>query len=112
MHQADSTKDSVFLSVEKIIDIIRTLRNDLAKEFLKDEVLCEHYKQSFKKEISTVKKEFLKRDLKDLLIQPVDLVHYAGLINHIRETGAASLTIQNSDYFYKDINRIFNKYMV
>lgn len=111
MHDTDS-KDSVVLSVEKIIDIIRALRNDLIKEFLNDEALSAHYKELVKKDLSPIKSEFLKRDLKELLIQPVDLVHYAGLINQIRETGSASITLQNSDYFYKDLEKIFMKYAI
>jgi hypothetical protein len=110
MQKTDS-KDSVTpLSVEKIIDLIRSVRNDLVKDFLKDEVLNEFYQAKFNKPLSTVKREFFKRDLRELLIAPVDLVHYAKLINYIKETGTSSLVQKNSEYFYNDIDRVISKY--
>ena len=113
MSKTDSKKDSViFSSVEKIIDLIRTVRNDLIKDFLNDELLNSHYEKQFNKPLSGVKREFLKRDLKELLIAPVDLVHYAGLINQIKETGTASLSLKNSTFFYSDVDRIVAKYAI
>jgi hypothetical protein len=110
MNKIEPEKDSISLSVEKIIDLIRSLRNELIKEFLKDESLLEYYHKHFKKKLSIVKKEFIKRELRELLISPVDLVHYAGLINHIKETSSASIGEKDSEYFYSDLKRIIAKY--
>ncbi|MBT1702182.1 hypothetical protein [Chryseosolibacter indicus] len=110
MQNTDSEKDSVILSVEKIIDLVRSTRNDLIKEYLKDEVLMFSYKQKYGKEVTTVKKEFLKRDLKDLLISPVDLVHYSKLITHIKETNIPVLSEKEKELFYSEIDMIFQKY--
>lgn len=110
MYNTDSEKDSVILSVEKIIDLIRSTRNDLIKECLKEEVLTLNYKQKFNKELTAVKKEFLKRDLKDLLISPVDLVHYSKLITHIKETNTTVLSEKDTEFFLQEIDVIFNKY--
>lgn len=109
MQQTDS-KDSVSLSVEKIIDLVRNVRNELVKDFLKGEILETYYLSKFKKPLSAVKREFFKRDFHELLIQPVDLVHYSKLINQIKETGTASLTAQHSELFYDEIDRVISRY--
>lgn len=110
MQKADADNSATALSVEKIIDLIRSVRNDLIKDFLNDTVLTSYYEEKFRKPLSAVKKEFFKRDFRELLIAPVDLVHYAKLITHIRETGTASLAHKNSDFFYSDIDRVISKY--
>jgi hypothetical protein len=110
MEKPDTVKDSLTLSVEKIIDIIRSVRNDLVKEYLQDEQLSSYYSEKFGKALTNVKKEFLKRDLKELLIAPVDLVHYSRLITQLKETNSASLSEKNNTFFYEELDRIFNKY--
>jgi hypothetical protein len=110
MNKVDPLKDSLTLSVEKIIDLIRSVRNELIKEFLNDDQLSSYYKKQFDKDLSNVKREFLKRDLRELLIAPVDLVHYAGLINQIRETSTASITEKNHELFYLELDLIIKKY--
>ncbi|HEY0655505.1 MAG TPA: hypothetical protein VGD65_20360 [Chryseosolibacter sp.] len=110
MQKADANNSATALSVEKIIDLIRSVRNDLVKDFLNDDVLNKYYEEKFGKPLSTVKKEFFRRDLRELLIAPVDLVHYAKLITHIRETGTASLARKNSEFFYSDIDRVISRY--
>lgn len=112
MQQIDSEKDVVPLSVDRVIDLIRMVRNDLVKDLLRDDYLAAIYESNYGKPLSNVKREFLKRDLKELLISPVDLVHYAGLITHVRNTGTFALEEKNSNYFYKDVERFFVKYLV
>jgi hypothetical protein len=110
MQKADLSNSAAALSVEKIIDLIRSVRNDLVKDFLNDELLNKYYQEKFGKPLSSVKREFFKRDLRELLIAPVDLVHYAKLITHIKETGTASLASKNSEFFYNDLDRVLSKY--
>jgi hypothetical protein len=104
------TSESISLSVEKIIDVIRSVRNDLIKEYFQDERLSCYYKEKFRKELTNVKKEFLKRDLKELLIAPVDLAHYSKLITQLKETNSVLLAEKNNTFFYEELDRIFNKY--
>jgi hypothetical protein len=59
--------------------------------------------------LTNVKKEFLKRDLKELLIAPVDLAHYAKLITQLRETNSVLLA-EKSSIFYEELDRILSKY--
>jgi hypothetical protein len=106
----EPAKDSIILSVEQIIDLIRSQRNELAKQFLNDQHLSSYYKQQFNKEVSNIKREFIKRELKELLIEPVDLVHYAGLINEKRENNSIVINEKELELFYKELNIIFRKY--
>jgi hypothetical protein len=93
------------------IDIIRTIRNELIKDFLDERHLKEYFGHRFNiAELSRVKVEFIKRDLKKLLIDPVDTVHYQPLILEIRETGVASLEQGNDQFFYLELDTIFKQY--
>ncbi len=112
MQQTDSKKDVVPLSVDRVIDLIRIVRNDLVKDLLQDDYLAAIYESKYSKPLSNIKREFMKRDLKEMLIAPVDLVHYAGLITHVRNTGTFSLEEKNSDYFYRDVERVFGRYVM
>ena len=98
------------LSIEKVIDLIRQIRNDLIKDFLIGDNIQAYFLEQYDKPISKIKIEFLIRDLKELLILPVDLAHYASLIKDIRETNSANLSKGNNDLFYKELELIFNKY--
>ena len=106
----EPVKESTTLSVEKIVDLIRSIRNELVLEFLEDDQLSSYFKEKFSKELTKVKKEFLKRDLKELLTTPVDLVHYSKLINQIRETNTAALAEKSNELFYREFDPIFKKY--
>jgi hypothetical protein len=110
MEDIDPVQESIKLSVEKIIDLVRQLRNDLIKDFLRDPNLQAYFLQQYGKELSVIKTEFCKRDLRELLISPVDLTHYSSLIKEIRETNKASLAAGNHELFYKDLELIFRKY--
>ena len=56
---------------ENIIDLVRKLRNDLIKDFLDERMLNEYMATQFRvKDLSPVKLEFIKKELKELLISP------------------------------------------
>jgi hypothetical protein len=95
---------------ERIIELIRKLRNDLIKDFLDERFLKEYIASQFRvNELSNVKIEFIKKDLKELLISPVNTNHYDALINTIRETESAALTENNDRLFYKEIELILKR---
>lgn len=111
MDKNDNLSNNVAqLSVERIIDLIRTVRNDLVKDFLNDDFLNRYYLETHGKALSPIKREFVKRDLKGLLISPVDLAYYSRLINQIKENGTACLTRKNGDLFYVEIETVLKKY--
>jgi hypothetical protein len=98
------------LPVEKIIDLVRQVRNDLIKDFLLEDSIQAWFIKHYDKPISKIKKEFLTRDLQELLILPVDLAHYASLIKEIMETNTANISKGNEELFYQEIEKIFEKY--
>ena len=98
------------LSVEKSIDLVRQRRNDLIKDLLQRDNIQTYFTDRYKKELSAIKLQFLIRDLKELLILPVDLVHYSSLIKDTREINSADLSKGNTELFYKELDVLFNKY--
>lgn len=96
---------------ERILELVRKLRNDLIKDFLDERYLREYLSNQFRvNELSNIKIEFIKKDLKELLIAPVNTNHYKGLIEQIRETDSACLS-ENDSLFYKELEFVFKKYM-
>ena len=77
------------LAMESAIDFVRQERNAPIKSYLSGEVLRQYFTRNGK-ELSRVKEEFLKRDLEELMITPVDLAYFASLIQHVRTTGGFS----------------------
>jgi hypothetical protein len=99
-------------SNEAIIDLIRQLRNDLIKDFLDERFLREYLSTKYNmKEVSNVKVEFIKKDLKELLITPVNTDHYNDIIEQIKTTDSAALAEGNEQFFYKELESIFKRYI-
>jgi hypothetical protein len=97
---------------ESIVELVRKLRNDLIKDFLDERFLKEYINAQFRvRELSNVKIEFIKRDLKELLISPVNVNHYEPLISQIKNTDSAALTENNEQLFYKELENIFKPYI-
>ncbi|HEY9048506.1 MAG TPA: hypothetical protein VIN08_21515 [Ohtaekwangia sp.] len=95
-----------------IADLIRRYRNELIKDFLDERNLvayvAEHYKLV---ELSKVKIEFMKRDLKNLLTDPIDAELYEPIIRSFQQTGNAEFTEDDSRLFYREIDRLIKKYI-
>jgi hypothetical protein len=97
---------------DRIIDLVRKLRNDLVKDFLDERHLKDYLASQFRiREVSNLKIEFIRKDLKELLISPVNINHYEPLIRHIRNTDSAALTETNEQLFYKELENIFKRYL-
>ena len=108
-HEKATDKD-LRLSIERIIDLVRNVRNGLIQDFLQDSNLKAYFLQQYQRDLSKVKAEFLKRDLKELLISPVDLSHYGLLIKQMQDSNTASISSTHHDLFYKELEKIFNRY--
>ena len=97
---------------DRILELVRKLRNDLIKDFLDERHLKEYLSNNFRvSELSNIKIEFIKKDLKELLISPVNTNHYQVLIDQIRETDSAGISESNEPLFYKELEMIFKRYM-
>jgi hypothetical protein len=108
-HEKATEKD-LKLSIERIIDLVRNVRNGLIHDFLQDANLRTYFLQQYNRELSQVKAEFLKRDLKELLDSPVDLSHYGLLIKQMQDSNTASISSTHHDLFYKELEKIFTRY--
>ena len=99
-------------SDENIIDLVRKVRNDLIKDFLDERFLSQYINLNYKvANLSQVKIEFIKTNLKELLISPVNIAHYQTIIADIRENDSASLSEGNDALFYKEIEMILKRYI-
>ena len=97
---------------ENIIDLVRKVRNDLIKDFLDERFLKDYIANKYGvKELTAVKIEFIKRDLKEFLIAPVNTDHYKTIVDKIRETNSASLSEGNDELFYSEVDQILKKYI-
>lgn len=111
MKEQPSPTFSTSQSVD-IIDVIRKLRNDLVKDFLDERNLIAYLSEQFRiMELSAIKIEFIKRDLKNLLIAPVDIAWYQPIVDDYHATGSASLSEGNEKLFYKEIETVLKKYI-
>ncbi len=97
---------------ERIIDLVRQLRNDLIKDFLDERHLKDYVSEHFRvRDLPNVKIEFIRKDLKELLISPVNINYYEPLISQIRTTDSAALTENNEQLFYKELEIIIKRYL-
>jgi len=99
------------LSTDQIIAAVRTTRDQQIDELKKEPVLMtflEHYYDLLT--LSDVKKQFLLRDLAELKNSPLDLSHYAALLNQMKEE--KTLTVDGSHrLFLAELKAIFQKYI-
>ena len=97
---------------ESNIDLIQKIRNDLVKDFLDErflkEYLADHYHV---RELSNVKVEFIKKELKELLQLPLDQVHYEPLLTRLQDTDATSLVDEEEHLFYTEIEKVLRRYV-
>ncbi len=99
-------------SNENVLDVVRKVRNDLIKDFLDERLLREYVSKQFRiHELSNVKIELIKRDLKELLISPVNVQHYEPIITQIHESDSASLTESNEQLFYRELENLLKRYL-
>jgi hypothetical protein len=99
------------LSEDAILDIIRKVRNDLIKDYLDERNLRDYFSSRYSvHDLSNVKIEFIKKDLREYLIAPINVSHYQPILDGIRDSGSASLSEGNDQLFYKDLESIFRNY--
>lgn len=107
MQQNHSAEPALKISIDQRIETIRAHRDERLKQLLNDSRLMDFLEAQYDVfQISSVRKEFLKRDLTDLKNTPLDLVHYAALIRDADETAA----IADHPLFLEELRNIFKKY--
>jgi hypothetical protein len=94
------------------VDLIRKLRDDLVKDFLDERYLKEFILENYNvRELSNIKLEFLRKELKELLQSPLDVNHYDPIISYLRDTGSDALAEGQDQLFYIDIEKILKRYI-
>jgi hypothetical protein len=97
---------------ENNIDLIQKIRNDLVKDFLDERYLREYLADRYHvREISNVKVEFIKKELKELLQVPLDKTHYDSLLTRLEQTDATTLAEGDDQLFYSEIEKILRRYV-
>lgn len=95
-----------------IIELIRKLRNDLIKDFLDERHLKKYVHSKYSvSEVSNVKIEFIRKELKELLVSPVNTEHYRPIMDEIKTNERTSLAEGNEQLFYKELETVFLKYI-
>jgi hypothetical protein len=105
---------TVNVAREHVIDLIRNFRNDLAKDFLDERHVKSYFADRYHiHELDSGKVDAIKHDLKELLVSPLDTQHYGQLISQLNELTPDALKHVdiNPDLFYKEIQKIFIRYM-
>ena len=109
MQQNHSVEPALKISIDQRIETIRAHRDERLKELLNDTRLMDFLEAQYDIfQISSVRKEFLKRDLIDLKNTPLDLVHYAALIRDMKDGTAAP--VADHPLFLEELRNIFKKY--
>ena len=95
-----------------IIELISKLRNDLIKDFLDERYLKRYFQANYQLvELSNIKIEFIRKDLKELFTAPLNIKHYQPIIDEIKTNERTSLAEGNEQLFYKELEGIFMKYI-
>jgi len=95
-----------------IVDVIRKLRNDLIKDFLDERTLAAYVADQYKiADLSPIKVEFIKGELKKMLIAPVDVAWYKPILDDFQATGSAALSEGNEKLFYKEIENMLKRFI-
>ena len=112
MQNSVNVTSSTDWTEENIVDLVRKIRNDLIKDFLDERFLKDYISNKYAvKELSAVKIEFIKSELKDFLIAPVNKPHYKSIVDQIKETNSASLSEGKEELFYSEVDLILKKYI-
>ncbi|HMG91393.1 MAG TPA: hypothetical protein VK589_15125 [Chryseolinea sp.] len=103
----------VRLSGDNIIELVRERRSDLISKLLHDDELNLYVKETFNiSEVSLIKREFIKRALKELNLTPIDLSHYGQIILEMRKSGSLVVSSNNEKLFYQEIENSIKNYLL
>ncbi len=107
--QQNQSVQSTNTSIEHIITDIRAHRDSVIQKLFHEPDLMAFLEDRYGVfQISSVRKEFLKRDLTELKNSSVDLVHYASLIKEVKENG--NVAWQEHFLFLAELDILFKKY--
>jgi hypothetical protein len=99
-------------SQQDCAEVIQKLRNDLIKDFLDERYLREYFATRYRiEELSNIKIEFIKKELKELLLVPLDVVYYAPMISLLQTSSGGALVEEEDRLFYAEIENILRRHL-
>ena len=108
-----ATDSQIKQSHDLILELIRNMRTDIVRSLLHTDTLKTYLRDEYKiAEPSNVRLEFIKRSLHELLICPIDLVHYGPVI--LEMTHAANPEMSVLDYsglVHKEIAEVLKSHL-
>jgi hypothetical protein len=105
-------KTSIPWPLEKTLELLTLIRNDLIGDLLNGNYLREYIQTRFQgQDVSRIKVEFIRMALKQLRQSTLDRIHYEGLVREIMEHGTTSLTAGNDQLFYQEVDRLLQRYL-
>lgn len=114
MKEIESISGSVQTAANsEIVEAIRNNRNDIIKDFLDERNIRSYYADRYHlNDVDSPKVLAIKDELKSMLGTPLDLEHYALLVDQIKQAGVSVQHVDiNPDLFFKEIQKVFLKYM-
>jgi hypothetical protein len=97
--------------IQETIEEVRTCRNNKIKMYREKHVVLEYFRQHHAFELSDRKYNFIVRELNELMVTPVDLVHYSSVITEFKESAnAPGLDQQCDQLVMQELVKIFRKY--
>ncbi|RAV98332.1 hypothetical protein [Pseudochryseolinea flava] len=114
MEQIGSITASVQTAAyNEIVDVLRHNRNDIIKDFLDERNIRSYYADRYHlNDVESPKVIAIRDELKLMLDTPLDLEHYSILVDQIKQAGVSVHHVDiNPDLFFKEIQKIFLKYM-
>jgi len=114
MEEIDSISGSVQTAAyNQIVEVLRTNRNEIIKDFLDERNIRSYYADRYHlNDVESPKVMAIRDELKMLLGTPLDLEHYAILVDQIKQAGVSVHHVDiNPDLFFKEIQKVFLKYM-
>lgn len=93
------------------VELIRKLRDDLLKDFLDERYIKEYLASKYNvKELSNIKIEFIKKGVKELLLVPVDILHYESILTTLNESDGV-VSAEGNQLFYAEIEKVLMRYL-
>ena len=93
------------------VELIRKMRDDLLKDFLDERYIKEYLALKYNvKELSNIKIEFIKKGVKELLLIPVDILHYESMLTTPRESEGV-VSVEGNQLFYAEIEKVLMRYL-
>jgi hypothetical protein len=105
-------KTSIPWPLEKTLELLTLLRNDLIGDLLNGNYLREYIQTRFQvRDLSRIKVEFIRMALKQLRQSALDRMHYESLVREVMERGTTSLAAGNDQLFYQDVDRLLQRFL-